>query len=302
MFYRNKNIYLTVFIMLNLLVGLNSAHASWWDVSSWNKGLPVPADSQEVKREERVIAGNKFDFVYYASKSDIEVIKNFYRVKLKSTGWNELELLRELKAIPGIKIDNLEMAQTLEKNLTFSKDEEQIIISFLPRQYSKDNLTKFTVSYGKIAKNLNDAQAADSLPRLIAKPKKEVAPDFPGASLITLSEGPKTLKASYSVKSDIEPVVNFYRENMHRYGWVLVNEKPIEKRIAGGTSELGLESCPTCKNSLSAGNAAIELRFAELDFSNQAQDRCNIMISNAGGGPQGNLSITTILVDYEEKK
>ncbi len=281
MFYRNKKFYLAVFIMLNLLISLNSAHASWWDVSSWNKGMPVPTDTQEVKREERIITGNKFDFVYYASKSDIEVIKNFYRVKLKNTGWSEQELLRELKGVPGIKIDNLEMEQALERNLVFSKDEEQIIISFLPKQYSKDNLTKFTVCYGKISKNLSEAQAADSLPRLVAKPKKEVAPDFPGASLVLLSEEAKTLKASYSVKSDIEPVVDFYRENMSRYGWVLVNEKPIEKRIAGGTP--------------------IELRFAELDFSNQAQDRCNIMVSNAGG-PGGNLSITTILVDYEEKK
>lgn len=281
MFCRNKNIYLAVFIMLNLLFGLNSAHASWWDVSSWNKGMPVPTDTQEVKREERIITGNKFDFVYYASKSDIEVIKNFYRVKLKNTGWSEQELLRELKAMPQVKIDNLEMAQALERNLVFSKDEEQVIISFLPKQYSKDNLTKFTVCYGKIAKNLSEAQAADSLPRLVATPKKEVAPNFPGASLVLLSEEAKTLKASYSVKSDIEPVVDFYRENMSRYGWVLVNEKPIEKRIAGG--------------------ASIELRFAELDFSNQAQDRCNIMVSNAGG-PGGNLSITTILVDYEEKK
>lgn len=276
-----RKIYLAAFIIFNLLLGLNSAHASWWDVSSWNKGLPVPADSQEVKREERMIAGNKFDFIYYAGKSNIEVIKNFYRFKLKSMGWSEQELLRQLKAMPGVKIDNLQVAQALERNLSFTKDEEQIIISFLPAQYSKDNLTKFTVCYGKISKNLKDLQASDSLPRLLAKPKKEVAPDFPGASLITLSEADKALKASYSVESDIEPVLDFYRENMRRYGWLLVNEKPIEKRIAGGTS--------------------IELRFAELKFSNSAQDRCNIMLSNAGV-PQGNLSITTILVDYEEKK
>lgn len=276
-----RKIYLVAFILFNLLIGLNSAHASWWDVSFWNKGLSVPADTQEVKREERMIAGNKFDFVYYASKSNIEVIKNFYRFKLKSMGWSEQELLRELKAMPGVKIDNPEVAQALERNLSFTKDEQQIIISFLPAQYSKDNLTRFTVCYGKISKNLKDLQASDSLPRLLAKPKKEVAPDFPGASLITLSEADKALKASYSVKSDIEPVVDFYRENMRRYGWFLVNEKPIEKRIAGG--------------------ASIELRFAELKFSNSAQDRCNIMLSNAGV-PQGNLSITTILVDYEEKK
>jgi hypothetical protein len=301
---QNKKIFLAVFITIMLLFGVNSAYAAWWDIASLNKGLSVPSDAEEVKREERLIAGNKFDFIYYVSKSDITVIKNFYRSKLAASGWVEQELAQDLKQLPGVKI-NPDMEQTLGYNLSFSKDEEQLIISFLPSQYSRDNKTRFTVCYGKIAKDFKETQETPALPALIDKPKKDVAPVYPEASLVALSEQAKSLKASYAVKADIEGVLVFYKENMPGYGWSLVNEKPIDRKTAGGLSGLGLEDCPSCKNSLSsAGNAAIELRFGQLDFSNQAGDRCSIMASNAKS-PQGTpspLSITTILVDYEEKK
>lgn len=305
MVYRqNKKIFLAVFITIMLLFGVNSAYAAWWDIVSLNKGLPVPSDTEEVKREERLIVGNKFDFIYYVSKSDITVIKNFYRSKLVASGWVEQELAQDLKQLPGVKI-NPDMEQTLGHNLSFSKDEEQLIISFLPSQYSRDNKTRFTVCYGKIAKDFKETQETPTLPALIDKPKKDVAPVYPEASLVALSEQAKSLKASYAVKSDIEDVLVFYKENMPGYGWSLVNEKPIDRKTAGGLSGLDLEDCPSCKNSLpAAGNAAIELRFGQLDFSNQAGDRCSIMASNAKS-PQGApspLSITTILVDYEEKK
>ncbi|MCU0666741.1 MAG: hypothetical protein MUF05_06580 [Candidatus Omnitrophica bacterium] len=297
MFYCRKKMFPVALMIFILTAGANSASASWWELGSAKQELSVPYGTEEVKREERMIAGRKLDFIYYASSQGAAAIKDFYRKKLSASGWTEQELMQNLKKLPAVRVTP-EMEDSMGRTMYFSKDPEQVIISFMPSEFSRDNKTRFTVSYSKTNDNASSSKEAENVfPKLLAHPKKDVTPVYPGASLLTLSEQDKTMRATYSVSSDIEPVANFYKDNMSAKGWNLVDMKPIERKVAGGVSG----DCPSCKKLTPAADMKIELALTELNFSNPSGDKCNIMLSNASNASE-NMSITTILVDYAENK
>ncbi len=302
MFLRNKVIAGIILFLGTIVLSINSLEAGWWEDLS----LPVPPSTQEVKKERRKLAGSEFTFIYYESSLGASNIKDFYRQRLTNAGWQEKDLLKEAGNIPNFQIDP-NVANALSQNLNFEKDKEMLFINFLPENFSQDEKTKFTIGKGKTLEP-GQAQKQDGGFgfELLDKPKKEVAPVYPKASLIDLSEQEHSSMLTYTTKDDIEPVVLFYKNNMASYGWNLIEEEPIKKRdFSADLEKYDLaQACPSCaKNNITLPKS-MEMQFAELKFTNPRGDSCDIVINSmmsgeAGAGP---LRFTNILVRYDEQR
>jgi hypothetical protein len=275
----------------------------------WQEGSsawPVPPNTEEAKSEQRTWAGEDIDFVYYTSDLEAEMIRGFYRKALAGSGWREKKLVEEMKKIAEVKLDEQTM-QTLGQNLIFTKGSAQLMLNFLPAELSPpDKKTRYTLYYGGNLGNLPDYSGEEvALPALTAKPKKEVTPLYPGASLLRLKESEDTLRADYLAQEPAEAVIAFYQEQMPEYGWQLVQERPLEKLTQ---KELTLppakENCPSCAESLSGQLKSVETGTAELNFINEAGDACSLVFSSVKVDKENApaTQMTAILVNYEKKK
>lgn len=304
MFLRYKFLALIIMASFCLFAQTGVLNAAWWG----GDGLPVPPNASEVNRETRDIAGAELNFIYYTSRQEASQIKDFYRTKLSNLGWKEMGVPKDLNQIklpdqtPALQSEYLSRA--LETNLIFEKDDDMLIVTFLPGEYSQDAKTKFNVCIAKAIKKAQLSADNIAVPKLVDKPKKNVFPAYPGVSLITLVEKPNSLRATYFSKDDIESVTPFYKTEMSKYGWFLEDEKPIKKMersdAAGYNSP---DSCPTCVKNQPVLSSSMETWFTQLDFSNDRQDRCNILITQVIPMDKlpHSLEITTISVNYEEK-
>jgi hypothetical protein len=275
-------------------------------LSSFNinaETLPVPLNTEFVNTQTRRIAGSEMEFIYYASTQTPERIRDFYRSKLTGRGWKEKELLKDLENVPNLKLES-SLADAFSQNLMFEKDTDILIITFLPEGVSQDNKTRFTIARGKIDFEAPVPEEKDFVAELLAKPKKDIAPAYPGASLISLDEDANSLKATYFSQDTIETVDMFYKDRMPDYGWVLTQENPIHKIETAdvGRQEIS-ESCPSCAQS-GIEIKPVEMLYAEIDFSNEQGDTCRIGLSQVITGEElkeaGN--ITTIMLDYAKKR
>jgi hypothetical protein len=265
--------------------------------------LPVPLNTEFVNTETRRIAGSEMEFIYYASTQTPERIRDFYQSKLTSTGWKEKELLKDLENVPNLKIES-SLADAFSQNLMFEKDGETLIITFLPEGVSQDNKTRFTIAQGKIDFKAPVSEEKDFAPELLAKPKKDIAPAYPGASLISLAEDDNSLKATYFSQDTIERVDMFYKDRMPDYGWALTQENPIHKIETADVGKQEISKlCPSCAQS-GIEIKPVEMFYAEIDFSNEQGDTCRIGLSQVITAEElkevGNL--TTIMVDYAKKR
>lgn len=289
MFFRFK----TVLIFISLFSFAAAANAAWWDT----KSLPVPADTKEVKKETRAIGNQELFFTYYVSNQDAEQIKNFYRNRLVLEGWKEKDLTQNLNQIQVPGLDKESMKKVLETNLFFENDTDTLILNFMPAQFSQEGKTKFTLCQTKKTSTIQLSPDTVPVPALLTKPKKDVAPVYPGASLINLAEDSRSLKATYFSKDDIEPVISFYKNKMPDYGWDLAKEAPLKKMDAG--------SCPSCPKNLVISSQSAEVWIAEMDFTNQRGDVCKLGLSEvitAYAATSKTINITTISVSYDEKR
>ncbi len=278
-----------------LAIPLNLVSAAWWE----NKNLPVPPTAQKEKEETRIISGAQMDFTYYTSTQDAFSIREFYRINLTNSGWQERNLLKDVaqmqlpQGVPAI--DSSALNKMAEANLFFEKGDETFIITFLPQERSQNNKTRFNVCYGKRSEmKLQPPGDSIPVPVLVAKPKKDVFPVYPGASLISLDEGKGSLRASYLVKDEPETIIPFYKSKMADYGWYPKNEKPLKKMGA---------DCPSCQANRAVSNASMETWVAEINFSNERDDTCNIVVAQVIPLDK-NLSsykMTTVVVLYQEK-
>lgn len=256
--------------------------------------FPVPAHTEFVSSETRKIAGSEMEFTYYASAQSLDELKDFYRAKLLNTGWQEKELLKDLQKIPNFQIEP-SLTNAFAQNLIFEKEGQTLMVTFLPEGVYADNKTRFTVVQGKIDFQAPVSQEEIFAPELLAKPKKNVAPAYPGASLIAFTEESGSLKATYFSQDTIERVEMFYKDRMPDYGWALTEENPLHKIESGnyGQQEIsGVDIKP------------IEMLYAELSFSNAQGDTCRIGLSQAIANAQLKEipNITNIMVDYARKK
>jgi len=91
---------------------------------------------------------------------------------------------------------------------------------------------------------------------------------------------------------------------MPNYGWSLIEEKAPEKIEMPETSKEDIAKlCPACAEKVSISPQNIETWMAQLSFVNSSQDTCNIVLSQViTGEAVGKMEMTTILVNYAEKK
>ena len=287
MFLRQR-LLVVVFMVSLLLLGATYSEAGLWDT----KNIPVPGDTVEVKQEKRNIAATGFIFTYYTSTQDAAALKSFYRQRLPAQGWKERELLKDLDKIPNFKAESA-LSESLEKAMVFEKDNRMLMINFMPEGFFKDNKTYYTVGESINALNTAPALGADFLPNLLTKPKKDVAPVYPDANLVSLVEDANNIRAVYFAKDNIEEVAKFYKEKMPGYGWVLTAETPIKEISIG---EAGSYNVAEVKPP--------QTFFAELVFSNERGDDCRIGFSYQASEQKlaGVPEYTTVMVNYAGKR
>lgn len=286
---------IALFFML-LFFRFDPLHAAWWD---GNNAVPLPPGAKQAMKENRRIGGADMTFTYYTGDSSPGQIKDFYRKKLALSGWQEKNLSQDIAKLQMPNINQEMVEKAFENNLYFEKDGETLIINFLPGGYTKDNQTRFTVAQGRVNQKAPSSDAF-AVPELIAKPKKDVFPVYPGASLMTLAEKADFLKASYFSKDDSERVAEFYREKMGGYGWELVSATPLQKMTAPA------QECPTCPKGVNLPTVEnVETWAATMEFTDQKGDSCTIGITEVitpGAGQEVKpMAITTITVDYNAK-
>lgn len=291
MFSRYKVARLSGFLLLIMSISAHYLYAAWWDRNT----IPLPAGTEEVFQETRNISGSEFVLKYYASAQDAKGISDFFRSKLPALDWKEKELLKEMRQIPDLKIPD-SLKDMLALNSIFEKEGETVMINFLPQGAVQDAKTRFTIARGNTEAK-KEPKEDDFIPRLSGKPKLDVAPVYPDAALIALSENSGFMRATYFVKDDIDKVSEFYKNKMLDYGWSLTEEKPLKKLDSG---EIDLSKlCPDCPKDKKTQQAVkpVDMAVSELDFSNKEGDLCIIALTDAG--PK---DTTTIMVQYEKAR
>ncbi|MBU1998269.1 MAG: hypothetical protein ABIG46_00730 [Candidatus Omnitrophota bacterium] len=290
-----------IIIMFSFLFfpDLNNIYASWLD----NLIVSTPPATQETDREKRSMAGEEYEYVYYSSSLDRTEIVDYYRKKLKQTGWKERDLKAGLKKIPNFTPDQ-SMLTVLENNLLFEKDGRVFSINFLPVGIQKDKKTNYLVSWTLESKNKEDDEwlgEEDSTGELLTQPKKQVAPVYPGAKLISLDEGRDHSTLSYVSHDDLEQVLWFYRNNMVNYGWSLIEDMPVQSQEMN--QEAMQQSCPSCYQNNIELPKGMQLRFAALKFKNNSEDICDVQASTLFIDSKQSLpgrNKTNIIINYYE--
>lgn len=297
MFSRYKVARLSGCLLLIMSISAHSLYAAWWDRNT----IPLPAGTEEVFQETRNISGTEFVLKYYTNSQDAKIISGFFRSKLTALDWKEKELLKEMSQIPNLKIP-ASVEDMLATNSIFEKEGETVMINFLPRGAVQDGKTRFTIARGNTEAK-KEPKEDDFIPRLSGKPKLDIAPVYPDAALIALSENPGFMRATYFAKDDIEKVSEFYKNKMLDYGWFLTEEKPL-KKLDSGKVDLS-KLCPDCPKDKDTQQAIRPAAMAvqELDFSNKGGDLCIVALTNAGPkqAVEDKLkNTTTIMVQYEK--
>lgn len=298
MFFRYKIAQLFIFLVLIMSISAHYLYAAWWERNT----VPLPPGTEEIFQETRNISGSEFVLKYYASTQDAKDISDFFRLKLLALDWKENDLLSEMKQVPGLKIPD-SLADVLVLNSIFEKEGETLMINFLPQGVVQDAKTRFTVARGNTEAKKAPGDQEDFIPRLLGKPKIDIAPVYPDAALIALSENPGFMRATYFIKDDIEKISEFYKDKMLNYGWSLTEEKPL-KKLASGEVDLS-KLCPNCPKDEKVQQAVkpVDRVMLEFNFSNKAGDFCIVALTDAGPKEviEGVLEKTTIIMVQYEK-
>ncbi|MDD5560980.1 MAG: hypothetical protein PHT50_02475 [Candidatus Omnitrophica bacterium] len=298
MFFRLKVAWLTGFFLLIMFLSTHPLYSAWWDRNS----IPLPWGAEEVFQETRNIAGTEFVLKHYASSQDAKAISDFFRLKLPALDWEEKELLKEMEKIPNLKIpESLKDIMTL--NSIFEKDGEILMIDFLPQGAIQDGKTRFTIARGKKGITKKPRSEDDFIPKLSGKPKIDVAPVYPDAALIALSENPGFMQATYFVKDNIDKVKEFYKDKMLDYGWSLAEEKPLKELASGEIDLTGMLHDYPKNDKVQQAIKPASLVVSELNFSNQHGDLCIVVLADSGP-KEASVGIlkntTTVMVQYEK--
>lgn len=304
MFSKIKFLRIILITAFCLGLGINTLQAAWWDTNA----IPEPPDTQKVNEETRTMANTKIEVKYYSSDLGVDEIRDFYNKELPDKEWKESEAYQSLLNSPEVK-KKPKTEQFLANNLVFEKGEQVAVINFLPQNVYGDQKTRFTVSRWK--REMPELPQIE-IPEIAQKPKKDVAPAYPGASLIGLEEDENSLVANYLVLgAGTSQIEAFYRENMIKYGWSLDSEEPAGKV---GLKDMNKyyspdkTECPECQASklqLSAGAENIELLMGRQLYRNDKGDTCLVVLNQpivAAAKVAGMKEMTTITVRYEKKK
>lgn len=296
---------ITILSVLILTVFTGVIHAAWWS----EKRFPVPANTEQVKEQTRKIAGSDFKFTYYVSRQDKEGIKDFYRRELSGLGWNEQELKQSLSEAKTGSAVQVSGNVFFDNNLVFKKEDSILTLTFLPEGVIKDERVRFSISEGKLelGKKRDISKQEEYVPQLMARPKKNIAPLYPKATLINFSEKDGYLNATYFTKDYIEDVADFYKNNMSGHGWSLISEIPLARIDLLNSTKFASPAsvCPECSQGQQMPSVITDMWFMELVFSNPRQDSCRIGLFNnivEGSDSKQLLNFTNIRIEYEKKK
>jgi hypothetical protein len=259
-----------LFILIaSILIACGPAFAGWW----WGQEtILAPSGSEKVREEKRLIAGSEMTFAYYTNNQSADSVRDFYRRTLANAGWTENE-----------KITGGGNA------LLFQRGDETITIVFPPARAFRDKLTRFTVAAGKMNVNAGPGNEGDLDTKLLTRPSKDVVPEYPGAALTSLNEGPLFQRTIYSSRDSIDQVTAFYKSNMPLKGWKLVGDGPVENL-----------AMPKARPDQPEINRVTK----EMVFANTRGDGCRIVIGQMSFDKNtqpkfGNM--TNIVVNYEKK-
>ena len=282
-----------------LLVGLmlmfrEFSYAALWESSD----IPLPKDTKLAQPQQNIQMGNveRKNSIYKTSLTPEEVL-NFYQEQMPKRGWAEEAGAGEGRQIPG-------MAGTQEiphNVLNFIKGDNSLFVVVLKRS-SKANYTVFVVNYGKKI-SLYGTQPAPAK-------KLDFMPVYPEAQVIFASD---TIY-DYSLPTDINTAVSFYKSNMHKYGWQPVEEMPVTESKFGTLDLQKAMDCPTCAKVeipqdmqnliMERMNKATKLK-AELKYGKSNGERVNLefeQVANVDYGPYGPTGpATNVKVKYEKK-
>lgn len=197
-----------------LLLCLNVIFASINIVSAAQETYPIPNDAI-LKFEKSILVGPTSGFLRsYSTMLNKEQILGFFRKELLKAGWTE----------------------TLKRGLAFTKDDKIISVLVLdgkPRPTDKKTYFSVVVST-KITDEMMQASAKD-------KPDKlNFMPTYPNAKQAVLWDNANGVMGSYTTEDPINVVVDFYKNKMPAYGWILFMENPIAKK----------EECKDCLKKL----------------------------------------------------
>ena len=191
--------------------------------------LPLPADAQEVTRDDSSIGPTKSEFVVYETALSQPAAERFFRKELASDGWFE------------------------KQHFSFTRGgKEVLVISFIP----SGKVLKFGVMYTLLPSELEITAAVKEKPD-----KVDFMPLYANARQLYLWDAPMGKTAAYQTQNHIKEVTFFYKSVMPNYGWFLSNEIPLTKSTDS--------DCPECaerfKSLPSAESTGVE-KFMQREF------------------------------------
>lgn len=240
-------------------------YAAWWDLNR----LPVPHRTEAVQKREPDLTSGSFEVIYYISALSREELRDFYLKRLTDEGWQQKRPLEELSRISASGL--LPMAsQSLSDCLIFEKDKETLIVRFTSlrnRSTRKGYDTNYIVSRHK----RGEAESAYypiemTIPESDQKLPPGLLPDYPGATLVGLTQEGDQLYAAYHTNDGIQRISSYYADQMPVYGWELESESPVE-------------DCPGCqKDNRYQGKIKVSA-LAQQNYINQEGGTCYIAMS-----------------------
>ena len=254
-------------LLVAFFIGITAVnlYAAWWDLNR----IPVPHQTEAVQNREPELSSGSFEVIYYISALSREEIRDFYLKRLTDEGWQQKKPLEELSKIsaPGL----LPMAsQSFSDCLIFERDQETIIVrltSLRNRSTRKDYNTNYIVSRHKRGEVESAYYPIEmTIPESEQKLPPGLLPDYPGATLVGVTQEGGQLYAAYHSTDGIQRISSYYTDQMPVYGWQL-------------ESESGVEDCPECqKNNRYQGKTKVSA-LAQQNYINQEGGTCYIAIS-----------------------
>jgi len=180
----------------------------------FTKATPLPSFTKEVRKQKMQMVDSDFTTTIYASKLSFKQIADFYSKRLTKDGWQDLFSDKNIKKHIGSSV--------FPSQLIFKKDDEMITITYLPTSTLAGE-TRFSYARGKISFS---QEPKEQEPAVEAMEAIDI-PVYPNAEPVSLSFGSSGSEPlAYTTSDSAEEVLQFYRNKMLTYRWILEEEMP----------------------------------------------------------------------------
>lgn len=266
--------------------------------------IPLPFSTRELKQPEDMrglTKGNDLNMEVYESELSLEEIRSFYKDKLVSLKWHQMNMSGSLSQMPMVMpgVGLSELRQAMGNNLTFIKSGYVLIVAFMPLN-NQDN-----VRYSVGLRKMPAMRLPVPLEPNRGESKSETVDFMPlyfDIQQMNYTENNNGSVAMYTSGADVETLAQFYKENMQDYSWRLKDDRQeAPKSLANISSD-----CPTCpkippEQQEMMKNLSVEVRT--LNFDNSQGDKCSIQfLKTKGLEVMANLSGTSITVTHTKSQ